>query len=102
MDFARTPHGSLRHARLTVTGLEATTRGDGERHDDHARRPDRRPTFARSCAAPTEDERAAAAHKLCRRMDTDLSDDRARTAAHDVLRLMASDAAELVRRDPGR
>lgn len=45
----------------------------------------------------TEDERAAAAHKLCRRMDAGLSDEE-REAAHEVLRLMAMDAAELVRR----
>src|SRR6476660_3123526 len=46
---------------------------------------------------PTEDERAAAAHKLCRRIDAGISDEE-REAAHDVLRLMAADAAELVRR----
>lgn len=45
----------------------------------------------------TEDERAAAAHKLCRRIDAGLSDEE-RDAAHEVLRLMAMDAAELVRR----
>jgi len=45
----------------------------------------------------TEDERAAAAHKLCRRMDADISDEE-REAAQQVLRLMAADAAELVRR----
>jgi uncharacterized protein (DUF2336 family) len=45
----------------------------------------------------TEDERAAAAHKLCRRMDGGVPDEE-REAAHEVLRLMASDAAELVRR----
>jgi uncharacterized protein (DUF2336 family) len=45
----------------------------------------------------TEDERAAAARKLCRRIDVDLSpEDRA--AAQEVLRLMAEDTAELVRR----
>lgn len=45
-----------------------------------------------------EDERAAAVHKLCRSMErADLSpEDRA--AAHKILRLMAQDAAELVRR----
>ena len=46
---------------------------------------------------PTDDERAAAAHKLCRRIDAGVSDEE-REAAHDVLRLMAADAAELVRR----
>ena len=45
----------------------------------------------------TEDERAAAAHKLCRRMDAELDEDE-REAANEVLRLMAADAAELVRR----
>jgi uncharacterized protein (DUF2336 family) len=45
-----------------------------------------------------EDERAAAAHKLCRSMDrTELSDED-RDAAQKILRLMAQDAAELVRR----
>lgn len=47
---------------------------------------------------PTADDRAVAAHKLCRRMDKiDLSDED-REKAHDILRIMASDAAELVRR----
>lgn len=46
---------------------------------------------------PTDDERAAAAHKLCRRIDAGITDEE-REAAHDVLRLMAADAAELVRR----
>jgi uncharacterized protein (DUF2336 family) len=45
----------------------------------------------------TDDERAAAAHKLCRRIDGGLSDDE-REAAGEVLRMMADDAAELVRR----
>jgi uncharacterized protein (DUF2336 family) len=46
---------------------------------------------------PTEDERAAAAYRLCRRIDGRLSDaDRA--AAKEILRVMAQDAAELVRR----
>ena len=45
----------------------------------------------------TDDERAAAAHKLCRRMDGGISDDE-REAAQEVLRMMASDAAKLVRR----
>lgn len=45
----------------------------------------------------TEDERAAAAHKICRRIDEGLPvEDRA--AAEDILRMMAQDAAELVRR----
>jgi len=46
---------------------------------------------------PTEDERAAAAHKLCRRIDAGLGEED-REAAAEVLRLMAADAAELVRR----
>ncbi|PZO04766.1 MAG: hypothetical protein DCF28_05115 [Alphaproteobacteria bacterium] len=48
--------------------------------------------------ADDEDERAAAAHKLCRSMDkVDLSDED-REAAHKILRVLAGDAAELVRR----
>ena len=45
----------------------------------------------------TADERAIAAHKLCRRIDAGL-DEEDRQAAAEVLRLMALDAAELVRR----
>jgi uncharacterized protein (DUF2336 family) len=46
---------------------------------------------------PSDDERAAVAFKLCRKIDTDLSrSDRA--AANEILRVMAGDAAELVRR----
>lgn len=45
----------------------------------------------------TEDERAAAAHKICRRIDEGLPDED-RAAAEDILRMMAEDAAELVRR----
>jgi uncharacterized protein (DUF2336 family) len=45
----------------------------------------------------TEDERAAAAHKICRRIDQGLGDED-RAAAEDILRMMAADAAELVRR----
>ncbi len=45
----------------------------------------------------TADERAIAAHKLCRRIDAGV-DDMDREAAAEVLRLMALDAAELVRR----
>lgn len=48
--------------------------------------------------AGDDDERATAAHKLCRGMDRgDLSDED-REAAHKILRLLAGDAAELVRR----
>ena len=46
---------------------------------------------------PTPDERAIAAHKLCRRIDAGLCEEE-REAAGEVLRLMALDAAELVRR----
>ncbi len=47
---------------------------------------------------PTADERAIAAHKICRSIDrTDLTPEE-RTRAHEILRLMAADAAELVRR----
>ncbi len=45
----------------------------------------------------TADERAIAAHKLCRRIDAGVGDED-RQAAAEVLRLMALDAAELVRR----
>jgi uncharacterized protein (DUF2336 family) len=45
----------------------------------------------------TEDERAAAAHKLCRRIDNRLSEEE-REAAYEVLRLIGADAAEQVRR----
>lgn len=45
----------------------------------------------------TEDERAAAAHKICRRIDDGLPEED-RAAAEDILRMMAQDAAELVRR----
>jgi uncharacterized protein (DUF2336 family) len=43
------------------------------------------------------DERATAAHKLCRRIDAGLTEED-QEAATEVLRLMALDAAELVRR----
>lgn len=46
---------------------------------------------------PTEDARAAVAHRLCRKIDAGVSDEE-RYAAEEVLRLMAADAAELVRR----
>jgi uncharacterized protein (DUF2336 family) len=45
----------------------------------------------------TEDERAAAAHRLCRKIDSGVPEDE-RPAAEEVLRLLAEDAAELVRR----
>ncbi len=48
--------------------------------------------------ASDEDERAAAAHKLCRNMESlDLVDED-REAAQKILRMLASDTAELVRR----
>ncbi len=48
--------------------------------------------------ATDADQRAAAAHKLCRSMDrADLQDDD-RAAAQKILRMLAQDAAELVRR----
>jgi len=46
---------------------------------------------------PTEDERAAVAQRLCRRIDEGL-DPADREAAEEVMRLMAADAAEMVRR----
>ena len=48
--------------------------------------------------ADDEDERAAAAHKLCRSMDRADLTDQDREAAQKILRVMAADAAELVRR----
>ena len=46
----------------------------------------------------TPDERALAAHKLCRTIDRAALSDEERQIAHDILRVMAADAAELVRR----
>ncbi len=46
----------------------------------------------------TADARAAAAHKLCRRLNDAALDDADRAKAQDILRIMADDAAELVRR----
>jgi uncharacterized protein (DUF2336 family) len=46
----------------------------------------------------TPDERALAAHKLCRTIDRAELDDAQRALAADILRVMAADAAELVRR----
>lgn len=48
--------------------------------------------------ATDEDERAAAAHKLCRSMEKAELDDEDRAAAQKILRMLANDAAELVRR----
>ncbi len=45
----------------------------------------------------TEDARAEAAHKICRRIDGGLQAQE-RDAAHAILRILAADAAELVRR----
>jgi uncharacterized protein (DUF2336 family) len=47
---------------------------------------------------PTPDERALAAHKLCRAMDREDLSDSETAQAHEILRLMSKDAAELVRR----
>ena len=47
---------------------------------------------------PTADERALAAHKLCRAMDRDNLSRPELAQAHEILRLMAKDATELVRR----
>ena len=60
------------------------------------------PTFSNSdiralVRGPTEDERAAAAYRLCRKIDSPLSETD-REAANEILRVMAQDAAELVRR----
>lgn len=46
----------------------------------------------------TADERALAAHKLCRKIDRAELGEEDRQVAHDILRVMAADAAELVRR----
>jgi uncharacterized protein (DUF2336 family) len=52
----------------------------------------------RMIKATDDDERASAAHKLCRSMDrSDLTDEE-REAAQKILRMLAEDAAELVRR----
>lgn len=48
--------------------------------------------------APDEDERAAAAHKLCRSMEAVELTGEDREAAQKILRLLAQDAAEMVRR----
>lgn len=48
--------------------------------------------------ATDEDDRAAAAHKLCRAMDAAPLDAQGREAAEKILRLLADDAAEMVRR----
>lgn len=46
---------------------------------------------------PSDEERAVVAHRLCRRIDAQITETD-REAAHEVLRLMAVDAAEMVRR----
>ena len=48
--------------------------------------------------AADEDERAEAAHKLCRSMERAPLDEAGRIAAQKIIRLLAQDAAELVRR----
>ena len=52
----------------------------------------------RQIKSDLEDERAAAAHKLCRSMDRMPLDDAGREAAQKILAVLAADAAELVRR----
>ncbi len=47
---------------------------------------------------PTADDRAVAAHKICRRIDRGELTAEERAQAEEILRVMASDAAELVRR----
>lgn len=46
----------------------------------------------------TPDERALAAQKICRRLDAESLSEDDRSLAHEILRVMAQDAAELVRR----
>jgi uncharacterized protein (DUF2336 family) len=46
----------------------------------------------------TPDERALVAHRLCRHIDRAELTDAEREEAHEILRVMAADAAELVRR----
>lgn len=46
----------------------------------------------------TPDERAVAAHKICRNIDRAVLTPAEREQAHEILRVMAADAAELVRR----
>ncbi|HPA38394.1 MAG TPA: DUF2336 domain-containing protein, partial [Phenylobacterium sp.] len=46
----------------------------------------------------TPDERAVAAHKICRNIDRAILTPAEREQAHEILRVMAADAAELVRR----
>ena len=48
--------------------------------------------------AEDEEERAAAAHKLCRAIDKNELDPVEREAAQKIMRVLAADAAELVRR----
>jgi uncharacterized protein (DUF2336 family) len=47
---------------------------------------------------PTADDRALAAHKLCRAVDRDNLSHEELAQAHEILRLMSKDATELVRR----
>lgn len=48
--------------------------------------------------ATDEDERAAAAHKMCRSMESVELDEAGREAAQKIIRLMSQDTAEMVRR----
>ena len=52
----------------------------------------------RMVQAADEDERAEAAHKLCRSMERVDLDETERAAAQKIIRMLAQDAAELVRR----
>jgi len=47
---------------------------------------------------PTADERAVAAHKICRRIERGEMSPEERAQAQEILRVLAADAAELVRR----
>ncbi len=46
----------------------------------------------------TPDERAVAAHKICRRIEDGVLTAEEREIAREILRVLAADAAELVRR----
>lgn len=48
-----------------------------------------------------EDERTAAAHKLCRTMDRSELTELEREAAQKIIRVLSADAADLVRRAMG-
>jgi uncharacterized protein (DUF2336 family) len=54
--------------------------------------------IARLIRSENIDDRAVATHKLCRSMEHRALTERERDAAHAIIRMMAQDAAELVRR----